>query len=301
MKVDVLGVKIDALPKGEVLRQIAERLGRGEQTFIVTPYSESIVAAQRDAGFRAILNSADFTLPDGVGVLWAAHFARLEIKGLRFKRAEVLSQLIYSLISIIFNPKSIRDPIPEKISGAEFVWDLAGLAAKQNKSVYLLGGFGDTSQRAGERLQQKFPGLRIAGTYSPLPQSLPPLGPELEAEGPGEGKKKNSSSPQGGGGGGEGGELIEIINSSGADFLFAALGPKRQEKWIYENRLKLAPKVLIGLGGTFDYLAGKRPYRPQFWALRGLEWLWRLLTQPWRAGRVLKGVFGLIYYTAKSR
>src|SRR3989338_6116766 len=265
MKVDVLGVKIDALPKGEVLRQIAERLGRGEQTFIVTPYSESIVAAQRDAGFRAILNSADFTLPDGVGVLWAAHFARLEIKGLRFKRAEVLSQLIYSLISIIFNPKSIRDPIPEKISGAEFVWDLAGLAAKQNKSVYLLGGFGDTSQGAGE------------------------------------GKKKNSSSPQGGGGGGEGGELIEIINSSGADFLFAALGPKRQEKWIYENRLKLAPKVLIGLGGTFDYLAGKRPYRPQFWALRGLEWLWRLLTQPWRAGRVLKGVFGLIYYTAKSR
>src|SRR3989344_1825597 len=155
MKVDVLGVKIDAISKGEVLAAIENNLNHGKSTFIVTPYSESIVAAQNDREFRNVLNSADIALPDGVGILWAAHYLKFH-------------NLLSSLFSIIFNPKSIRDPIPEKISGSLFVWDLAELAAKNNYSIFLLGGYGDTAQLAAASLKSKFPNLKIAETASPV-------------------------------------------------------------------------------------------------------------------------------------
>jgi N-acetylglucosaminyldiphosphoundecaprenol N-acetyl-beta-D-mannosaminyltransferase len=272
MKVDVLGVKIDALKKTEVLDKISTLLNEdpstslraGKPVFIVTPYSETMVAAQKDEEFRKILNAADIALADGVGILWTAKYLELRIKNKELR----IWALVKTLSTIIFNPKYIRSPIPEKISGSEFVWDLAGLAAEKNYSVFLLGGFGDTPEIAAKKLQEKFTDLRIAGVNDFTPSSN---------DGKGRGE-------------------VAKINSSGADFLFVALGPIRQEKWIYENLPKLRVKLAIGLGGTFDYIAQKRPYRPKIWATRGLEWLWRLATQPWRLGRIIKGVFGLIYY-----
>ncbi|MDP3993910.1 MAG: WecB/TagA/CpsF family glycosyltransferase [bacterium] len=288
-KVDVLGVQIDALTREELLHTLKNILTY-KQVFITTPYSEMVVAAQKDEQFRTILNSADFALADGIGVLWAAHFLKHEtyntkqVSGFRF---QVLWKLLISLSSIIFDPRSIRDPIPEKISGSEFVWDLAQLAEQKNYSVFLLGGVGDTPRRAGERLKQRFPNLRIAGTYSPNFNHC-----HCEAAGPKQSQHSGDcfSSLA----------MTEKINSSSADLLFVALGPVRQEKWIYKNLPKIRVKLAIGLGGTFDYLAIKRPLAPKFWAQRGLEWLWRLITQPWRIGRISKGTFGLIYYTIKA-
>jgi UDP-N-acetyl-D-mannosaminuronic acid transferase (WecB/TagA/CpsF family) len=74
MKVDVLGIQTNTDSKDEILEQIQSRLNSNQSTFIVTPYSESLVAAQKDREFRNILNSADFALPDGAGVVWAASF-----------------------------------------------------------------------------------------------------------------------------------------------------------------------------------------------------------------------------------
>ena len=118
MKVEVLGVKIDALRKSEVMTQISGRLQRGEQTFIVTPYSESLVAAQKDTEYREVLNSADFVLPDGVGVLWAAHFLKRLATGDERSGLSKFGLLVGTLVSVIFRPDALHDPIPEKISGA---------------------------------------------------------------------------------------------------------------------------------------------------------------------------------------
>lgn len=261
MKIDVLGVRIDSFTKEELLHKLRNLLVLNKPVFIVTPYSEMIVAAQRDQEFRNILNSADFALPDGIGILWAAYYLHAK------------SNLISSLLSIIFKPESIRDPIPEKISGAEFIWDLAELASQKNYSIFLLGGFGDTPNLAAEALKSKYPDLKIAGTASPVNHEIASLSLAMTQN------------------------LINQINSSHTDFLFVALGPGNQEKWIYRNLPNLRVKLAIGLGGTFDYLAEKRPYRPQNWARRGLEWLWRFLTQPWRILRILRGVSGLIWYS----
>ncbi len=271
MKIDVLGVRIDALKKNEVLMQIKLLLTARKPIFIVTPYSEMIVAAQRDAEFRDVLNSADIATPDGVGILWAANFLRKtqnpkhETQSYKIR---VITELFKSLLAIIFYPKYIHDPIPEKISGSEFVWDLAEMAEQNNFTVFLLGGFGETPALAAAALKKKYPNLRIAGTYTGSPKE-------------------------------EG--IVERINASNADFLLVALGTKTQEKWIARNLPKLQVKLAIGLGGTFDYLAKQRPYRPKFWARRGLEWLWRLVTQPWRIGRIFRGILGLIWYAFKAK
>lgn len=259
MKINLLGVKIDALTKQMVLDKIEKSFDNNSKIFIVTPYSEIIVAAQKDPELREILNSADIALPDGIGILWAAKYLKLDIKNQIAK----IWYLILSLLAIIFSPKYISDPIPEKISGSEFIWDLAELAATNNFSIFLLGGFNDTPALAAEKLKQKLPTLKVAGVSSRHPQE-------------------------------EG--IVQKINGSGADFLFVAFGPIKQEKWIFRNRLKLKSRVVMGVGGTFDYLAGIKPYRPKKWALRGLEWLWRLITQPSRILRIAKGVCGLIYH-----
>src|SRR3989344_1325032 len=131
MKIDILGVKVNADTKSAVLFSIKKFLGENQKIFIVTPYSEMIVRAQNDPEFREILNSAAFALPDGVGILWSANY---------LKRKNFLA----SLFAIIFDPKKIRDPIPEKISGSDFIWDLARLAGEKNYSIFLLGGYDDT-------------------------------------------------------------------------------------------------------------------------------------------------------------
>lgn len=265
MKVDVLGVQIDALPKNELLKQIEKSLLANRQIFLTTPYSESLVAAQRDDEFRRMLNSSDFVLPDGVGVLWAANYLN---RGGKYGFLRELWALAASLGALIFRPGRIRMPIPEKISGSELIRDLSEMAERNGWSVFLLGGFGDTGAAAARTLQTNFPRLKLAGTYAGSPAEA---------------------------------GTVRRVNESGADFLFVAYGPRAQEEWIVKNRGNLSSKLLIGVGGTFDYLAGKRPYRPKKWALRGLEWLWRLLTQPWRAGRIFRGVFGLIYYAFRAK
>lgn len=273
MKIDLLGINVNADTKNTILFLIKKQLAESRQIFIVTPYSEMIVAAQKDEKFRRILNSADFALPDGIGILWAAHFLKFSPPAREGDqegvggRGRTILKLITSLIAIIVNPKSIRDPIPEKISGKDFIWDLARLAGERGFTIFLLGGYDDTPKLVASALHSKYRNLEIVGTST---------GPRDDPN------------------------LLNTINNSGADFLFVALGPVAQEKWIYENLPKLRIKLAIGLGGTFDYLTGKRPPAPQIWANLGLEWLWRLTTQPWRIFRISKGIFGLIWYTIKS-
>ncbi|KKQ14060.1 MAG: Glycosyl transferase, WecB/TagA/CpsF family, partial [Candidatus Daviesbacteria bacterium GW2011_GWA1_36_8] len=84
--------------------------------------------------------------------------------------------------------------------------------------------------------------------------------------------------------------ISDVINSNqkGLDFLFVALGHIKQEKWISKNLPQLNVKVAMGVGGAFDYLSGSVPRAPLFIRNLGLEWLFRLIVQPWRIFRILR-------------
>jgi N-acetylglucosaminyldiphosphoundecaprenol N-acetyl-beta-D-mannosaminyltransferase len=262
-KIDVAGLKISAITKQDLLTQISERIAAREKTFVTTPYSEFLYASLRQPKIRALLNSSDFAIPDGVAILWAHLFLSVPLTASNFylKILQASWQVVWTGASILLNPKLIRRDIPEKIVGADLIWDLSKLAAEKNFKAYLLGGWGSTTEIVAQKLQAKYPNLQIAGTSTKQPDDI---------------------------------SIVDDINAAAPDMVFVALGALTQEQWIADNLSKTSASFAIGLGGTFDYIAGVKKQPPKFIRSSGLEWLYRLITQPSRIGRIYRGVIGLI-------
>lgn len=261
-KVDVAGLQVDATSKGELLAAISQRLQKHQKTFLVTLYSEFLYASLRDRNTEQLINSADILVADGVAVQWASVFLRLPFRFKNYygKIVQALWQMTYSLAAIVARPQFVRSIIPERIVGAELIWDLARIAQRQHLSVYLLGGRGDVPNKAGKVLEERFVGLRIAGTSN---------------------KDAGDSS------------IIEDIKKARPDFVFVALGPVKQEQWIAGHKDELPALLYIGLGGTFDYMTGDKLQPVPAVRKFGLEWLFRLVTQPKRLGRITDATIGL--------
>ena len=247
MQLDLMGIKINTETKPEVLRHLEDRFKLGTKTFIVTPYSEFFYYRCVNYKFRQALDRADLAIPDGITVLWLAHFLALPLKSRRYycKIFEAFGQLLWSCSQILLAPQKIRDKIPEKIPGSDFFWDLMALADQAGMKVFLLGGFGETPEIVANKIRGKFSKINIVGHSN---------------SGPAE-------------------NLVEQINASGAELLAVAYGPVKQEVWIADHIEQLNVKIAIGVGGTFDYIAGKKRQPPRFVRDSGLEWLYRLITQ----------------------
>lgn len=171
----------------------------------------------------------------------------------------------------------------ERITGVDFMIDLCGMAQKEGMSVYLLGsGFQDVVEKCKHELQKQFPGLKIVGTHPGLKLANLPTG-QLEY---------NTTQND---------DILNDIIFSSPDILFVAFGHGKQEKWMYENLPHLpSVKIAMGVGGAFDYISHKIKRAPQWMRSIGLEWLYRLITQPQRIKRIYKATILFFYYTKKS-
>lgn len=276
-KVDVAGLKIDAITKEQFLAAALARIKSGQRTSVFTPYSEFLYHSFQAPKLLEVFNSADFSVADGIGIFWAKRYLEIPLTAKSYwgKILQALWQLKYSLAAILFNPGWVKSALPEKIVGADLIWDLAKLAANNNFSIFLLGGFGDTPKIVAEKLSasivrgrelSKY--LKIAGYSNKGPDDL---------------------------------SVIEDVNRANPDLIFVAYGPIKQEKWIYENLPKLNTKLAIGVGGSFDYIAGKKSAPPKFIRYSGLEWLWRLFTQPKRVKRIINATFGLMLFLLRYK
>jgi len=262
-KTDVAGLKIDSLSKKQLRNEVLARIKSSQKTWITTVYSEFLYAALRDPKIMDLLNQADIAVPDGVGIFWAKKYLEIPLTAKSYygKILQAFWQMKYSLAAIIFKRSWIRSAFPEKIVGADLIWDVAEMAAKNNLSVYILGGFGETPKIVANQLISRSANqLEISG-YS----------------------NKNPNDPT----------IIQDMLNAKPDILMVAFGPIKQEAWMAANMHNLPAKLYIGLGGTFDYMAGKRLQPPQFLRSVGLEWLWRLFTQPKRIKRIFNATFGL--------
>lgn len=170
----------------------------------------------------------------------------------------------------------------KRIPGVDFMIELCGIAAEQGSGVYLLGsGSDEVIHKTAENLLKKFSNLKIAGMDK---------GPKINENPDGTILTENNE------------VVLEKINQTGAQILFVAFGMGKQEKWVYENLDKLPNiKIVMGVGGSFDYISGtvKRP--PLFLRRIGLEWMYRLFKQPGRLGRILNAVikFNILLITQK--
>ena len=163
--------------------------------------------------------------------------------------------MIGSLSTILFYPRYLSKPISERLSGSDYIWDLSKLAAKNHLSIFLLGGDPTVPEQAALKLQTDVINLYLAGTY--------------------EGSAKIEDEEK----------IVSLIKKSEADILFVAYGVPAEELWLERNLRKTGAKIGIGVGGTFDFLAGRKPRAPKFIRSIGLEWLYRLIIEPRRFRR----------------
>ena len=171
-----------------------------------------------------------------------------------------------------------------RIPGIDFMLELCALAEKENKSIYLLGsGSDDVVKQCAEALNKKFVHLIIAGFDG---------GPVIT-----ENVKYPMSNIQS-----ENENTLHKINTAHPDIVFVAFGMGKQEKWIYENIDKMpGVKIAMGVGGSFDYIAGTVPRAPLFLRRIGLEWMYRLFRQPRRLRRIFNATILFTYLSIKSK
>jgi N-acetylglucosaminyldiphosphoundecaprenol N-acetyl-beta-D-mannosaminyltransferase len=144
-----------------------------------------------------------------------------------------------------------------RLGGSDLIWSLSELASRLGYPVYFLGAAEGVAEETAARLRARYPGLQVAGTLAGSPR------PEDESE------------------------IVASVRASGARILFVAWGAPAQELWIARNLERLGVSVAIGVGGSFDYVAGRARRAPVWVRERGLDWLWRLVMQPWRWKRML--------------
>ncbi|HLW61692.1 MAG TPA: WecB/TagA/CpsF family glycosyltransferase [bacterium] len=230
------GIAFDDLDLAETVALLDRAITGGTQGYVVTPNVDHVVQYQRDPAFRAACDGAALRVADGMPVVWGT---RLLGRSLR-----------------------------ARVAGADLLPALCEMAAERGHTVFLLGGQKGVADQAAARLAARYPGLRVAGTYTP-PDRFEPFG---EA----------------------GAAALWAVNATKPALLFVALGAPKQEFWVHHHWARLNATVVVCVGAALDFAAGTQRRAPRWMQRAGLEWLWRLALDPrrlWRRYLVRDGAF----------
>ena len=157
---------------------------------------------------------------------------------------------------VLWAARQLGTPIKERVAGIELLENICRRGAEEGWRIYLLGAKPGVADVAAQKLQEKYPGLQIVGCDN--------------------GYFRDREE-----------QAVSCVREAKADVLFAALGMPYQEHWLYDHRRELGCKVAVGVGGSFDVLAGLVRRAPALWQRLKVEWLWRLLSDPKRWRRYL--------------
>ena len=215
------------MTKAALFARVADLVAAGGRATVAYANVHVLNTAARDPALRDFLNAADLCFCDGNGVKLAARL--------------------------------LGRSLPERMTGADWIWDLAAVAEGQWR-VFWLGGAPGVSERAASALAARHPGLVIAADHGFHPRE----GADDDA-------------------------LIARINAFEPDILLVGMGSPEQERWVAARRPRLAAPVVWVLGATADFVAGDT-WRGPRWLTDRAEWLSRLIAEPRRlAGRYLVG------------
>lgn len=237
-KQNVLGVGIDAVDYDAAVERIFAA-ARARKGFAVSALAvHGVMTGALDANHRHRLNGLDLVVPDGQPVRWAIRW-------------------LYGV------------GLPDRVYGPELTLRVCARAADEGMPIYLYGSGKDVLRHFASNLQQRFPGLKIAG-------SQPSRFRRVTIE--------------------EQKAIADEIVSSGASIVLVGLGCPRQETWVFENR-DLIPIPAMAVGAAFDFHAGTVSQAPEWLQRRGLEWFYRFVQEPrrlWRRYVYLNPLFLLL-------
>jgi len=225
-RVNVLGIGISAITMSQALAIIEEWIVQRERHYVCVTGVHGVMESQRDENLRRIHNTAGLVTPDGMPLVWFSH-----LRGSRHV---------------------------ERVYGPDLMLALTERSIEKGYRHFLYGGRVGVPERLAQNLTLWFPGLNIAGTYSPPFHTLT---------------------------GEEELRTVQTINVSNADIVWVGLGTPKQEYWMKEHLGKVAAPVMIGVGAAFDFHSGLKKQAPRWIQRSGFEWLYRFMTEPRRLGK----------------
>ncbi|MBC8448637.1 MAG: WecB/TagA/CpsF family glycosyltransferase [Chloroflexi bacterium] len=160
-------------------------------------------------------------------------------------------------IGLLWAARLLGQRLPERVAGSDIVPRIAERSAARGWRLFLLGSAPGVAERAAAQLVARYPDLVVAGTYAGSPAAA------------------------------EEDDIVARVRAARPDILFVAYGAPAQDLWIVRNLERLDVPVCMGVGGTLDFIAGVRKRAPRWVQRLGLEWLYRLLQEPWRWRRQL--------------
>ncbi len=226
-RVGIHGVGFDRVTMAQAVDRVLSAMALGEGGWVVTPNLEILRRASKDAAWRDKINAADLVVADGMPIIWASRLGGCAL--------------------------------PERVAGSSMIEPLAKSAGEKGARVFLLGGNPGVAERAAGLLEQRCPGLVIAGT------ECPPMGFEAD--------DRYMAG------------LEEKVVNANSDLVYVALGSPKQELLIHRLR-HAAPKAWwLGIGISLSFLTGEVQRAPLWMQRLGLEWLHRLVQEPRRLAK----------------
>jgi len=243
-RVKILGVQVDSLTIQHLHNEMGRIIQAQEHQLVLNVNVNCLNLAYRHGWLRDFLNSAALVFCDGSGV-------RLGL-GMLGRR------------------------IPERITYADWTWQLAEFAEPRGFTLFFLGARPGIADQAAARLKERFPSLHIVGTHHGYFDKTPDS-PENKA-------------------------VIQQINAVKPNILILGFGMPMQERWLLENWERIEANIALTGGAVFDYVSGELHRAPRWMTDHGLEWLGRLIIEPrrlWR--RYIVGNPLFLYRVLKQR
>jgi N-acetylglucosaminyldiphosphoundecaprenol N-acetyl-beta-D-mannosaminyltransferase len=232
-RVRLAGLDFDLLTETELIAQVTDAIGRGSGGTIVTPNVDICRRVHRDSSIRHLVRDASIVVPDGMPVLWAARLA--------------------------------GRPLRQRITGADLIFSLSAAAAGNSWPIYILGGLPGatgspgTAALAADRIASRYPGIKIAGAFSP-PFPFDTNGGDIDG-------------------------IRENLIAAKPKIVFVGLGFPKQERLIGRLCGDLPATWFVACGAAIPIAAGQLNRAPPALQRLGLEWVYRLLKEPRRLAR----------------
>lgn len=223
-RIELLGFPIDAMTETECIECILESIKGSRGGWVVTHNLDHLRRLANDRAFADLCDDSDIRVADGMPLVWAS---RLQ-----------------------------GTPLQERVSGSSLIWTLTSAAASQDRSIFLLGGDGDTASEAARMLKSCFPSLKIAGA-DPAPLGFDRNVEQFE-------------------------QLKLILKNAQPDIVYVALGSPKQEQIIHELRDLVPGAWWMGVGISFSFVCGEVKRAPRWMQQLGLEWMHRMAQEPGR-------------------
>ncbi|HED54006.1 MAG TPA: glycosyltransferase [Phycisphaerales bacterium] len=226
-RVMIAGAWVHSITMDGAVDVIAHALDDGRGGWVVTPNLDILHKLTHDRSFASLVEPASLRLADGMPLIWASRLA--------------------------------GTPLPERVAGSDLVWAICERAARDDRSVFLLGGDEGIAPKAAEVFEDRYPGLRVVGTH------CPPFGFERDA--------------------GQRAEIITRLREANPDIVLVALGCPKQEKLIASLLTDFPKAWFLGIGISLSFVTGDVQRAPRWAQKLGMEWIHRLIQEPGRLGR----------------